>query len=367
MYDLESISSEFLIPGDFCSAEPYGSGHINDTYAVAFNQSGTPVRYIFQRINHHVFPDPARLMKNIERVCQHSQAKLKAAKAPDASRRSLTLLPTRSGANWHVNGADHWRCYPFIEKARTYDAIQNTDQAEEAAKAFGNFQGLLADLPGGPLSETIPDFHHTRKRFERLIEVFEADPKGRASLVGEEMDFVRRREADASVITDALASGRIPERTTHNDTKLNNVMIDDDTGEGVCVIDLDTVMPGTALNDFGDMVRTATNPAREDTLDLSQVEMRMDYFTAIARGYLEGAAGFITESELDLLSLSGKVITFECGIRFLTDFLEGDVYFKTHRDGHNLDRCRTQFVLTTSIEQQLDNMQRQLDSLVVID
>lgn len=366
MHDLNHIASKFLIPGDFRSAKPYGSGHINDTYAVSFDQSGTPVRYIFQRINHHVFPDPGRLMENIERVCAHSQSKLKAAADPDASRRSLTLLPTREGANWHLEGPDHWRCYPFIEKAQTYDAIQSLDQAAAAAAAFGRFQGLLADIPGDRLFETIPDFHHTRRRFEKLIRVFEKDTHGRASSVADEMAFVRQRESDTSIIVDALDSGKIPERITHNDTKLNNVMIDDATGEGICVIDLDTVMPGTALSDFGDMIRTATNPAREDDQDLSKVRMRIEYFEALARGYLDGASSFLTSAELELLPVSGKMMTLECGIRFLTDFLEGDVYFKTHRDGHNLDRCRSQFKLVTSIEEQMNEMKRQLETITPV-
>jgi len=363
MHDLRRISQEFRIPGDFRSAAPYGSGHINDTYAVNFDQAGTAIRYIFQRINHNVFPDPGRLMQNVERVCAHTCAKLTAASAADASRRGLTLVPARSGRDWFVDGEDHWRCYLFIEGARTYDAIQSEAQAAEAARAFGHFQGLLADLPGERLFETIPDFHHTRKRFEKLIRACEADAQGRAASVSGEIDFVRRREAATSLIVEALESGRLPERITHNDTKLNNVMIDDATGEGVCVIDLDTVMPGTALNDFGDMVRTATNPAREDTRNLSEVSMRIEYFTALARGYIEGAAGFLTEAERELLPESGRIITLECGIRFLTDFLEGDVYFKTHREGHNLDRCRTQFRLVESIEDQMDEMKRQLDRI----
>jgi Ser/Thr protein kinase RdoA (MazF antagonist) len=366
MHDLANISSKFLIPGDFRSAEPYGSGHINDTYVATFDQSGTTVRYIFQRINQHVFPDPGKLMENVERVCAHAQGKLKAAENPEASRYSLTLIPTRTGGNWHVEGPDHWRCYPFIEKAQTYDAIETLEQATAAAKAFGRFQRMLADLPGERLYETIPDFHHTRRRYERLMEVIEADPKGRASFVSEEIEFVRTRKADASIIVDALESGRIPERITHNDTKLNNVMIDDLTGEGVCVIDLDTIMPGTALSDFGDMVRTATNPAQEDTQDLSEVRMRMEYFQAIAQGYLEGCSGCLTPAELDLLPIAGKLMTFECGMRFLTDFLEGDVYFKTHRDQHNLDRCRSQFKLVTSIEQQMDEMKQLIDKLVAV-
>ena len=363
MHDLKRISEAFLIPGDFRSAAPYGSGHINDTYAVNFSQAGSDLRYIFQRINHHVFPDPVLLMRNIERVCSHSRSKLD---GEDASRRALSLIPTRALRNWHVDGEDHWRCYLFIEKARTYDAIESEAQATQAARAFGRFQGLLADLPGERLFETIPDFHHTRKRFDKLIRVFEADTHGRASAVAAEMDFVLRREADTSIIVDAVAAGRVPERTTHNDTKLNNVMIDDATGEGVCVIDLDTVMPGTALSDFGDMIRTATNPEREDSKDLSKVRMRISYFDAIARGYLEGAAGFLTDAERELLPVSGKLMTLECGMRFLTDFLEGDVYFKTHRQGHNLDRCRTQFRLVESIESQMDAMTARIEDLCAV-
>jgi hypothetical protein len=363
MHDLQSLASKFLIPGDYRAGQPYGSGHINDTYAVVFNQAGALVRYIFQRVNHRVFPNPGKLMENVQRVCDHSQAKLAEAKSGDASRQSLTLIPTRAGANWHVEGENHWRCYLFIEGAQTYDAIQSEEQATQAAWAFGCFQGLLADLPGERLFETIRDFHHTRKRFEKLVAAFETDIQGRAGSVTEEMAFVRRREADTSIIVDALEGGRIPERTTHNDTKLNNVMIDDETGVGICVIDLDTVMPGTALNDFGDMVRTATNPAREDTRDLSEVRMRIEYFTAIARGYLDGTAEFLTGAERELLPVSGKLMTLECGMRFLTDFLEGDVYFKTHREGHNLDRCRSQFALVRSIEDQMDAMKRQLDDL----
>lgn len=365
MHDLPYIASQFFIHGDFRNAEPYGSGHINDTYKVEFDQSGTRVRYIFQRINHDVFPDPAGLMENVRRVCDHAQNKLRESAAPEASRRALTLIPTRSGGHWHVDGADHWRCYPFIERARTYDVIESLEQASAAAKAFGKFQGLLADLPGERLNETIPDFHHTRKRFERLLEVYEKDSHGRAAAVSEEMAFVREREADVSIIVDALDAGHIPERITHNDTKLNNVMLDDDTGEGVCVIDLDTVMPGTLLNDFGDMIRTATNSGNEDEKDLSKIHMRPAYFDAIAQGYLAGAAEFLQDREFELLPISGKIITFECGIRFLTDFLEGDVYFKTKREGHNLDRCRTQFKLVASIEEQMDDITKSIDQLLI--
>ncbi|MEM1085158.1 MAG: aminoglycoside phosphotransferase family protein [Verrucomicrobiota bacterium] len=365
MHDLADIAGRFLVPGDFLSAEPYGNGHINDTYAVLFNQSGTEVRYVFQRINHEVFPDPGTLMENVERVCAHSQAKLREVGAADASRRSLSLIPTREGASWLVDDVNHWRCYPFIEKARTYEAVVSLNQATAAARAFGGFQEMLADLPGERLFEVIPAFHDTRDRFLKLVGAFERDACGRAASVSEEMGFVRRREGEVGWIVDAVADGRIPERITHNDTKLNNVMIDDATGEGICVIDLDTVMPGTVLNDFGDMVRTASNPEREDSRDLSGVRMRIDYFEALARGYLEGASGFLTGSEVELLPLSGKLMSLECGMRFLTDFLDGDVYFKTHREGHNLDRCRAQFKLVESIEEQMDEMKATVEGLAV--
>lgn len=363
MHDLYQITGQFLIYGDFREAEPYGSGHINDTYKVEFDQAGTRVRYIVQRINHQVFKDPARLMDNIRRVCEHSQTKLRARGSQDASRRALSLMPTRNGETHHIDGENYWRCYPFIEHATSHDVIETTALAEAGADAFGRFLNHLADLPGEPLFETIPDFHNTLRRYERLSEVFEADPCERASAVCEEMEFVRQRKADAELIINALQNGEIPERVTHNDTKLNNVMIDDVTGEGVCVIDLDTVMPGTALNDFGDMVRTATNSAREDETDLSKIHMRLDYFEALARGFIRGASGSLTGRELELLPHSGKVMTLECGIRFLTDFLEGDVYFKTRRESHNLERCRAQFKLVSSIESQMDDMKAALDSI----
>ena len=363
MQDLSSLASQFCIYGDFRGAEPYGSGHINDTYKVDFDQAGTRVRYIFQRINHQVFPDPAGLMENVRRVCEHAQGKLRESAAPDASRRALSLVPTRAGGHWHVDGDDHWRCYPFIEGARAYDLIESTDQARAGAEAFGRFQGLLADLPGKRLIETIPDFHHTRRRYERLMQVVKADPMGRAASVSDEIGFVREREKDTGLIIEALESGLIPERVTHNDTKLNNVMIDDATGEGLCVIDLDTVMPGTALNDFGDMVRTATISGAEDETDLSKIHMRLDYFEELVKGYLAGAADFLTSSEISLLSVSGKVLSLECGMRFLTDHLEGDIYFKTHREGHNLDRCRTQFTLVESIEARMAEMEECLAQL----
>jgi len=354
-HDLESVVRQFDIIGEFFRAERYGSGHINDTYCVVVKQAGTPVRYIFQRINHNIFKNPVTLMENVQRVTAHLAAKLVGMN--DATRRVLTLLPTRAGKGWLVDAAgDHWRAYLFIEKARTYDIVGSTDQAFKAARAFGQFQQMLADLPAPRLHDTIPDFHHTPRRFAALEQAIAADVAGRATLVRAEIEFARARQHIASILLDA----NLPERVTHNDTKFNNVMLDDATGEGICVIDLDTVMPGLALYDFGDMVRTTTSPAKEDERDLSKVTMQFPMFEALVRGYLSTAGGFLTKAEKQFLAFSGKLITFEIGIRFLTDFLAGDVYFKTHRDGHNLDRCRTQFKLVESIEQQ----EKQMNQLV---
>ncbi|MFZ4717720.1 MAG: phosphotransferase enzyme family protein, partial [Chthoniobacterales bacterium] len=343
---------------------PYGSGHINDTLAVTFSQSGTRVRYILQRINHRIFKDPAALMENILRVTDEATARLTEAGVPDASRRALSVIPALDGKPFVTDGEGNtWRCYPFIEGARTYDIIRNERQATEVAKAFGEFQGLVAGLKGPRLHETIPDFHNTRSRFEKLRSMVEADPHGRLAGVRKEWEFLLERESLVDVLLDLQKKGEIPERITHNDTKLNNVMIDDATETGICVIDLDTVMPGLALYDFGDMVRTATSPAAEDDTDLSKVRMQMPMFQALVRGYLATARSFLNDAEKAHLAFSGKLISLEIGIRFLTDHLEGDVYFKIKRPGHNLDRCRTQLALAASIESQEEEMRRFVDSL----
>jgi hypothetical protein len=357
-HDVRAVARQFRIYGEFLSAAPYGSGHINDTYCAVFNQGGAPVRYLLQRINHNVFKNPVALMENVERVTTHLRGKV--ADSPDFTRCSLTLILTHDNRAWFRDEAgNYWRTYIFIEKARTYDAVETPRQAFEAAKAFGRFQKLLADLPAPRLNDTIPDFHHTPRRFERLEQALGADAAHRARLARPEIEFALQRKP----ITGVLQAAGLPERVTHNDTKLNNVMLDDATGEGICVIDLDTVMPGLVPYDFGDIVRTSTSPAKEDERDLSKVQMQFPMFEALARGYLRTAAEFLTQTERDLLVFSGKLITFEIGIRFLTDYLEGDIYFKVHREGHNLDRCRTQFKLVESIEHQEDQMRRLVDNL----
>jgi hypothetical protein len=357
-YDLRAIARQFHFHGEFRSATPYGSGHINDTFAVCYDQGGAPMRYILQRINHSVFKRPAALMENVARVTAHLAAKL--AETKDFSRRALTLIAARNGEPYYVDpDGNYWRAYIFVEKARTYDAVETPAQAYEAARAFGEFQCLLADVPAPRLHDTIPDFHHTPRRFARLEQAIERDCAGRAAQANAEIAFALSHKSMVGMLLDA----GLPERVTHNDTKINNVMLDDATGKGICVIDLDTVMPGLALYDFGDMVRTTTSPACEDERDLSKVQMRLPMFESLVKGYLSSAGEFLTREEKCLLVASGKIITFEIGIRFLTDFLEGDVYFKVHRPGHNLDRCRTQFKLIEAIERQEESMNSVVASL----
>ena len=357
-HDALAIAREFALAGEIVSASPYGSGHINDTYKVDVKPAGGPSRFVLQRINHNVFRRPDELMANVERVCAHAYAKLKEAGEPNAERRTLRLIPTLEGKAWHIDVAgNRWRCYHFIEGATGHDVVRSPEQAYAAAKSFGAFQSLLADLPGGRLHETIPDFHHTPSRFARFQQALAQDAHGRAGASVPEIAFALARAHEVSIVVDALRDGTLPERVTHNDTKLNNVLLDDITQEGVCVIDLDTVMPGSVLYDFGDLVRTSTSPAAEDETDLAKVRMQFPMFEALIKGYLESAGGFLTPKEKELLPFAGKLITFEIGLRFLTDWLEGDTYFKIKRPTHNLERARTQFKLVESIEAQLPAMQ----------
>jgi hypothetical protein len=358
-FNVGVVARQFQIDGEFVSAAPYGSGHINDTYCAVFHQAGLPVRFILQRINHHIFTKPAALMENIQRVTSHLATQV--ADEPDRERRVLTLIPARDGRAWYVDAeGNHWRAYLFIGKARTYDAVETAEQAFQAARAFGRFQQMLVGLPPPRLHDTIVDFHHTPKRFMALERAIAADVAGRAILAKQEIDFALAHKSIVGVLLDA----NLPERVTHNDTKFNNVMLDEATGEAICVIDLDTVMPGLAGYDFGDMVRTTTSPTTEDERDLTKVTMQFSMFEALVRGYLASAGGFLTTAEKQYLAVSGKLITFEIGIRFLTDYLAGDTYFKVHRDGHNLDRCRTQFKLVESIGQQEERMNRLVESIV---
>ena len=361
---LLEMSRQFQIYGDLLHAEPCKIGHINETYIATYNQGGIQVRYVHQRINTNVFKDPDGVMDNFVRVTSHQRRKLAQTGARDASRRTLTVIPTRDDKPYYRNGdGECWRTLVFVEGVRTFEAVETPNQAYEAGQAFGEFQRLLVDLPGKRLVETIPQFHNTRRRFIALQEAISEDRANRAADAKREIEFALKQEKIVDVILSALSKKKIPERITHNDTKFNNVMLDVVTGKAMCVVDLDTVMPGSALYDFGDMVRTTTSPTLEDELDLAKVQMRMPMFKALARGYLESTGPFLTKGERALIAFSGKLITYTIGIRFLTDYLSGDAYFRVHRPHHNLDRARTQFKLVASIEKQEEAMQKFSDSL----
>ena len=356
---IRAVGARFQIDGCFLRAFPIGKGHINRTFAADYDYRDGIVRFVHQTINHRVFTDPIAVMENIHRVTRHQRKMLAEAGDPDAGRKTLTVIPCRDGQIFYQDSDGvYWRTYLYIHGATTFDTVESLEQAREVARAFGNFQRLLANLPGEPLHETIPDFHHTRKRFHNLMRAVEEDPANRALSARDEIEFVGQREPLVDILLQLIDLGELPVRTTHNDAKLNNVMIDDASGKAICVVDLDTVMPGSVLYDFGDMVRTATSPAREDEHNLSQITMQLPMFEALVEGYWEATKTFLRPIEIENLSFSGKLLALMIGMRFLTDHIEGDVYFKINRPGHNLDRARNQFKLVLSIEEQEEAMRR---------
>jgi len=356
-YDLERIIPAFQFSGERIFIEPFGRGHINDTYAIYFKRAfARPIRYILQRLNHNVFKNPPRVMDNIAGVTAHIARKVIAA-GEDPSRRTLRIIETRDGKNYYIDAdGNYWRAYDFIEDATSYQQA-TPELFERSGAAFGQFFNMLSDYPAHTLHESIPNFHNTRARFEAFREAARLDSAGRAAGARKEIDFALERESEAGVLVNMLGSGELPLRVTHNDTKLNNVLIDNETGEAICVIDLDTVMPGLAAYDFGDSVRFGASTGTEDEIDLSKVSLSLSMFEAFTRGYLSEACASLTEKEIAALPIGAKIMTFECGIRFLTDYLSGDVYFKTARPGHNLDRCRTQFKLAADMEREMKSME----------
>ncbi len=346
--DLVAISKEFNV--DITTA-PYGNGHINDTYVV----EGKP-RYIMQRINTSIFSNVDELMGNICGVTEHIKNKL-IAEGGNPERETLTVVMTRSGKPYYkAEDGSCFRMYRFIDNAVSYDAIEDPVQLYHAARAFGKFQKMLADYPAHTLHETIANFHNTVDRYRQLHEAINNNLAGRLAEVEAEVEFALAREKETSVVLDAIAEGTVPLRVTHNDTKLNNVMLDENTGEGVCVIDLDTVMPGSLLYDFGDALRFAGSSGAEDETDLSKIWFNLENYEQFTKGFAEELRETLTERETELLSFSVKLMTLECGTRFLADYLNGDTYFKVHREKHNLDRCRTQFKLVADIEEKLSQM-----------
>lgn len=354
---IEDLLTQFAFNETPFFAEPFGCGHINETYAVYCKAENLPPkRYIVQKINTNVFRNPDQLMDNILRVTAFLRDKIQAA-GGDPSRETLTVVPTRDGQPYYRAADDScWRAYIFIEHAVSYQTVEAPDLFYNAAKAFGHFQKLLADFPAATLHETIPQFHDTAKRFRDFSDAVARDRCGRLKDVLPEVEQVRTRAADCAVITDAIAAGEVPLRVTHNDTKLNNILMNPDTHESVCIIDLDTIMPGSALYDFGDSIRFGASSAAEDEKDLSRVFMRPELFESYTRGFLSEVGDALTDAEIRLLPFSAKLMTMECGMRFLADYLDGDTYFHTTYEGQNLDRARTQLKLVADMEQKMDEM-----------
>lgn len=347
----------FQLEGMVMKAVPYGSGHINDTFLVTLRKDdGSEGRVLLQRMNKSIFKQPVELMENILGVTSYLR-KVIAQNGGDPERETLNVINTKDNLPYFLDSeGEYWRCYVFIEGARSYDQVETVDDFYQSAVAFGNFQKLLADYPADTLHETIVGFHDTKARFEVFKKAVAEDICGRAASVQAEIDFYLEREDVATVFGDLLANGEIPLRVTHNDTKLNNVMIDDVTRKGICVVDLDTVMPGLAMNDFGDSIRFGASTAVEDEPDLDKVWCDMELFEAYAKGFIGACDGKLTAKEIELLPMGAKVMTYECGMRFLTDYLQGDTYFRIHREGQNLDRCRTHIKLIQDMEAKWDIM-----------
>ena len=352
----EAIES-YQFAGELVDVRPYGSGHINDTYLVTLKENDSEKKVILQRMNKSIFTKPVELMENVLGVTSYLRERI-IENGGDPERETLNVIPTAEGNAYFVDSeGEYWRAYKFITGATSYDAVETPEDFYQSAVSFGNFQRLLAEYPAETLHETIEGFHDTKARFAVFKKAVEEDVCGRAATVQKEIDFVLAHEEVANVFGDMLAKGELPLRVTHNDTKLNNIMIDDATRKGICVIDLDTVMPGLAMNDFGDSIRFGASTAAEDEQDLSKVSCDMGLFEIYTKGYIEGCGGRLTQKEIEMLPMGAKVMTFECGMRFLTDYLEGDHYFKIHREGHNLDRCRTRFKLVEDMEAKWDTMQ----------
>lgn len=353
---LEEVIAAYDFPATLLGAVRYGQGHINDTFCVLCQpQEGDCVRFILQGLSSAAFPHPEELMENFVGITSYLRQQV-IRMGGDPERETLRLVKTRDGKDFYTDSTGKvWRLTPFVENT---DCLQSAtpELFEASARAFGRFQYLLQGYPAETLHETIVKFHDTEDRFAKFVAALEADPLGRAKDVQPEIQFVLDRKADCSVALQALREGKLPLRVTHNDTKLNNILIDRDTNEGICVIDLDTTMPGLSMNDFGDSIRFGANHSKEDEKDLSKVNFDIDLYEVFTRGFLEGAQGSFTEAELEYLPWGARLMTLECGIRFLTDYLVGDHYFRIHYPEQNLDRTRTQFKLVSDMEQQFEAM-----------
>ena len=351
---LDEVLAAFGIQAGEADAERSGQGHVNDTFVVTEPESGR--RFVVQRISPAAFKRPDQVMENVTGITEYLGWMI-GRNGGDRTREALRFLHTTSGENYHTDrDGGPWRAYPFVERTVCYQTAESPELFAASGRAFGRFQQLLRDYPAETLHETIPRFHDTEDRLAKLKAAIAEDRLGRAAACEEEIRFFLDREADCSVALAAQRAGELPLRVTHNDTKLNNVLMDEDTGEGICVIDLDTVMPGLSINDFGDSIRFGANHCAEDETDLSKVNLDLDLFEVYTQAFLEGAGGTLTDKEIEYLPWGAKLMTMECGIRFLTDYLEGDVYFHIDREKQNLDRCRTQCKLVGDMEAHWDEM-----------
>jgi Ser/Thr protein kinase RdoA (MazF antagonist) len=360
---LAEIGALFQIDGNYLSCERYHGGHINDTYFATYDCGGRKCRFVHQRINAVVFRDPQALTQNIAAVTHHVRQKMSALGEPDLARRVLRLVPTRDGRELlRTAHGDYWRTYPFIENTVCYGSARGVDDAFSAARAFGEFARLLADFPVDSLHVTLPRFHDTPWRFSALTDAIERDPHNRAKIARTEIDAALHLQPLSTALIELAKIAALPLRATHNDTKITNVLFDAHSGEAICILDLDTLMPGLTLYDAGELIRTAATRAAEDEPDVSKVEIDPDLFEAVANGFIAGAGELLMPAEREAFVTAGKVLAYENGIRFLADYLSGDVYFRVQRERHNLDRARAQFAIAQSLERQEDELLRRISA-----
>ena len=353
MVKVENIVAAFEVEGKVAEYVPFGNGHINETKLVTMD-NGT--QYVLQRINKNVFKRPDLLMENYVGVTKFIRKKIEEM-GGDPLREVLNAIPTKEGLPYTIDEeGQYWRLLVYVTESMSYDKVERPEQFYDSAVSFGDFQYMLRDYPAETLHETIVNFHNTPDRFRQLTEAIENNTAGRLAEVQAEVEFAKAREEFAGTLERARAEGKLPLRVTHNDTKLNNILFDTNTGKALCVVDLDTIMPGYSVNDFGDSIRFGATTALEDETDLSKVNFDISLYELYVKGFIEGAKGGLTEGELEMLPIGAIMMTFECGMRFLADYLNGDTYFRIHRPSHNLDRCRNQFKLVADMEAQLDQM-----------
>ena len=361
-YNLKEIFELFIADGTFLKGEPYGSGHIHDTFRIETVEKDKD-DYILQRLNNKIFRNIPELQNNIERVTVHLRNKLNAVPGSNIKRECLSLIPSRNGKSWIIDkDGNYWRMYIFISNHRSYNIVDSPGKAFEGGKAIGRFQAMLSDMPGKPLFETIPWFHDIEKRLQTFNIKIKENPVGRVETVVKEIDQILDRAEEMKIILSLGKEGKIPLRITHNDTKFNNILLDEND-KALCVIDLDTVMPGYIHYDFGDAIRTAANTASEDENDLSRVKLDLNLFKAYSEGYLSETVETLNVVEKEFLAFAPRLITYTIAVRFLTDFIDGDNYFKIHHELHNLQRARAQLKLMMSMEEQYETMKRIIRNL----